>query len=82
MDEHPMETRTEYTDEEFAEALEAYRNQDIRESIQSHNPIVKMFALLDRRVGVRTLEKMETSIQEEPEWVQQVYEFRVGKREE
>ena len=80
MDEYPMGARTEYTDNEFAEALEAYRSQDIRESIQSDNPIVKMFALLDRRVGVRTLEKMEESIHEEPEWVQQVYGFRVGNK--
>ena len=80
MDEYPMETRTEYTDNEFAEALEVYRNQDIHASIQSDNPIVKMFALLDRREGMRTLEKMEESIKEEPEWVQQVYGFRVGNK--
>ena len=81
MDEYPMATRNEYTDNEFAEALEAYRNQDIRESIQSNNPIVKMFALLDRRVGNRTLGKLEPSMQEEPEWLQQVYAFRIGKME-
>ena len=76
-----MAKRHEYMDNEFAEALEAYRNQDIRESVQSSNPIVKMFALLDRRVGNRTLEKLEPSMQEEPEWLQQVYAFRIGKME-
>lgn len=81
MDEYPMEERCEYTDNEFAEALETYRNQDIRVSVQSGNPIVKMFALLDRRVGNRTLEKLESSMQEEPEWLQQVYAFRIGKME-
>ena len=81
MDEYPMGMRQEYTDNEFAKALEAYRNQDIRESVQSGNPIVKMFAMLDRRVGNRTLEKLEPSMQEEPEWLQQVYAFRIGKME-
>ncbi|MBR0428470.1 MAG: hypothetical protein IJK17_00140 [Lachnospiraceae bacterium] len=81
MDEYPMAKRYEYTDNEFAEALEAYRNQDIRVSVQSGNPIVKMFSLLDRRVGNRTLEKLEPSMQEEPEWLQQVYAFRIGKME-
>ena len=81
MDEYPMAKRHEYTDNEFAEALEAYRNQDIREIVQSNNPIVKMFALLDRRVGNRTLEKLEQSMQAEPEWLQQVYAFRIGKME-
>jgi hypothetical protein len=40
-----------------------------------------MFALLDRRVGNRTLEKLEPSMQEEPVWLQQVYAFRIGKME-
>ena len=35
LEKYSMEQRTEYTDEEFCEALEAYRNQDIQESIDS-----------------------------------------------
>ncbi|WP_158588804.1 hypothetical protein [Butyrivibrio sp. XB500-5] len=37
---------------------------------------VWMFAILDRRVGKRTLEKMADSIDSEPMWLQEVYEFR------
>ena len=51
----PMETRMEYTDNEFCDALEKYRNQSIKDSINSENPIVRMFAILDRRVGKRTI---------------------------
>ena len=77
LDRYPMNERTEYTDGEFAEALERYRQSDIRESLSSEDPIVKMFALLDRRTGRRTLEKLAGSIEAEPEWVRKVYEFRM-----
>ena len=75
---HPMGTRTEYTDGEFAEALEIYRNSDIKNSINSANPIVKMFAILDRRVGRRTLDKMKDSMVTETEWLQRIYDFRIA----
>ena len=48
---YPLYERTEYTDGEFCDALEKYRNQDIQQSICSINPIIRMFAVLDRRVG-------------------------------
>ena len=72
----PMEQRTEYTDEEFCEALEAYRNKDIQDSIHSPNSIVRMFAILDRRVGKRTLVKIKDEVETLPEWVKQFYNLR------
>lgn len=48
LEKYPIDRRTEYTDEEFCEALETYRNQEIQDSIYSLNPIVRMFAILDR----------------------------------
>ena len=78
MNEHPMETRTEYTDKEFCDALAAYRNSDIQTSIHSDNPIVLMFALFDRRVGKRTLEKLKAEMPDRPEWIQALYRMRVG----
>ena len=76
---YPMEARTEYTDEEFCAALEGYRNQSIQKSVYSKNPIVKMFALLDKRVGRRTLEKIEEEIHSQPEWVRFFYEVRCNR---
>ena len=64
---HPMAERTEYTDGEFCSALETYRNQDIEESIRSENPIVRMFALTDRRAGKRTLYAIKYEMQCQPE---------------
>lgn len=74
---YPIDQRTEYTDGEFCEALEIYRNQNIRESIFSSNPIIRMFAVLDRRVGKRTISKMKNIIDEQPEWLRQFYKLRI-----
>jgi hypothetical protein len=76
MDQYPMEARTEYTDVEFCCALDEYRNGDIQESIHSHNPIVRMFALFDKRVGKRTILKLKEDMQKEPDWLQKLYHLR------
>ena len=76
LEKYPIDQRTEYEDKEFCEALEVYRNQDIQESIHSINPIVKMFAVLDRRVGKRTLVKIKDEIETLPKWVKQFYYLR------
>ncbi len=77
LEKNPINQRSEYTDEEFCEALEIYRNQDIRDSINSCNPLVRMFAVLDRRIGKRTLEKISDTIKEQPEWLRQFYVLRM-----
>lgn len=74
LEKYPMSMRTEYTDEEFCTALEKYRNSDIRNSIISDDPIVRMFAVLDRRIGKRTIEAL--NVTEQPEWLQPFYELR------
>ncbi len=73
----PMEERDEYTSWEFAEALKAYRNQSIAESLASSNPIQRMFAIVDRRVGKRTLLKLRDSLQGQPDWLRTFYEARL-----
>lgn len=73
LDRIPLSERSEYTDDEFCEALKIYRNQQIDDSICSENPLVKMFAILDRRIGKRTLEKLKNTIEKEPKWLQQIY---------
>lgn len=50
LDSVPLKSRTEYTDSDFCEALETYRNQSVQLSIKSDNPIIRMFAVLDRRI--------------------------------
>ena len=77
LDKHPITDRTEYTDEEFTDALKKYRNQDIQESLQSNNPLIRMFAILDRRVGKRTLIKAKETLEEQPIWLKQFYQLRL-----
>ena len=76
LEKYPIDRRTEYTDEEFCEALDSYRKQDVQDSIRSSDPIVRMFAILDRRVGKRTLVKIKDEIETLPKWVKQFYDLR------
>ena len=73
----PMDQRTEYEDNEFSDALRQYRVGSIRDSLHSPDPIVRMFALLDRRVGQRTLKELKAEVSTWPEWLQALYSIRV-----
>ena len=46
----------------FYEAFEEFDNQTIDKSLESDNLIVRIFALLDRRVGKRRLIAMQESL--------------------
>ncbi len=76
LDKYPITERTEYTDDEFCNALEIYRNQDIQISIGSENPLIRMFAILDRRIGKRTLIKEKETLSQQPLWLQRFYLLR------
>ena len=73
----PLYSRTEYTDEEFCKALEAYRNRDAFESLGCDNPIIRMFAVLDRRIGKRTLSSLKSTVDNQPEWLKPFYLLRM-----
>jgi len=36
-----------------------------------------MFAILDRRVGKRTLKEIADTVSDQPEWLQQFYQLRL-----
>ena len=78
LEKYDINCRTEYTDEEFCNALELYRNHNIKESIFADNPIIRMFAILDRRIGKRTLQKIKDTVLEQPEWLQIFYLLRLN----
>lgn len=78
LDKITISQRAEHTDDEFCEALEKYRNQSILDSIYSENPIERMFAVLDRRIGKRTLIKIKDSIHKQPLWLQTFYKLRLS----
>ena len=73
----PLESRDEYTDFELSKALRDYRRQSIDLSITSDNPMIRMFAIVDRRIGKRRLEKLKDEIEQQPEWLRTLYLARM-----
>lgn len=63
--------------QDFYRAFNEFDNQSIAESLVSKNALVRMFALLDRRTGKRTLEKLRQPMQAEPQWLQMIYYIRL-----
>lgn len=61
----------------FTSAIWAYKNQSITESIDSPNPLVRMLAVMDRRIGKRTLIRLAEEIEVQPKWLQYFYTLRL-----
>lgn len=72
----PVSRRDEYTDKEFCTALEAYRNSDIADSLTAGDPIQRMFAVLDRRTGKRSLKKLTDTLDAQPAWLWEIILLR------
>ena len=62
---------------DFGNAMRAYLSLPVGEALKSSDPLVRAFALVDRRVGKRTLEKLEISDVEHT-LVKAFYELRRG----
>lgn len=62
---------------DFYRAFHAFDSQSIAESLSSENALVRMLALLDRRTGKRTLEKLREPMRSEPQWLQMIYYIRL-----
>ena len=61
----------------FYKAFHEFDNQSIEKSLASENPLVRIFALLDRRLGKRRLLALEKSMEQELEWVRAFYVIRM-----
>ncbi|MCM1330632.1 MAG: hypothetical protein NC253_14495 [Ruminococcus sp.] len=73
----PLDERAEFDDSEFAGALYRYRNSDIFDVLYGGDPIARMFAVLDRRVGKRTLRSLKDEVSRQPEWLAFFYKLRL-----
>ncbi len=62
----------------FYKAFEEFDNQSIEKSLASTNMLIRIFAVLDRRVGKRTLSKIGENIKNEPEIFRTFYNIRVN----
>ncbi len=67
-----------YCETDFLIAALQFRNLPIQEALESENYIIKIFAVLDKRVGKRTLEQLKATgaYLTYPEWVKQFYQLR------
>lgn len=61
---------------QFTGAVECFLRLKIEDSLNSSNPLIRLLAILDRRVGKRTLKKLRESILEQPIWLQYFYNLR------
>ena len=61
----------------MTDAIREYKRLPIVKSIASENPIVRMFAVMDRRIGKRTLKKLAKEIDLQPQWLQFFYKLRL-----
>ncbi len=58
-------------------AINEYLDLNINDAIYSENPVIRMLAVMDRRVGKRTLKVIGNQIEEQPEWLQFFYRLRL-----
>jgi hypothetical protein len=54
-----MEGKEIHRPKDFGDAMRAYLDMPVNEALESADPLVRAFALVDRRVGRRTLERLE-----------------------
>ncbi len=62
---------------EFYDAFYVYDNQSVEHSLASDNPLVRLFAVWDRRTGKRRLLQLKDSIAQEPEWLRELMLLRL-----
>lgn len=60
----------------FYQAFEEFEHQSIEESLVSDNLIIRIFAILDRRIGKRRLLLMQETINDEPETFREFFAIR------
>ena len=61
----------------FYEAFDEFDNQSIEKSLYSENLIVRIFAVLDRRVGKRRLLTLKENIENEPDTFKEFFAIRI-----
>ena len=62
----------------FYKAFKEFDNQSIEKSLCSENMLVRIFAVLDRRVGKRKLISMKETIENEPDSIKEFFAIRMN----
>lgn len=66
-----------FTTFNFSKALDYYLHNPIENSITSKNGLIRLLAILDRRIGKRTLDRLKDTVSEQPEWLRPFYTLRL-----
>ena len=66
-----------YYDMDFLDAALKFTDMPIQEALQSENSVIRILALMDRRVGKRTLQKLQAAPPVLPDWAEKFYELRI-----
>ncbi|HBR30771.1 MAG: hypothetical protein PHD46_00055 [Eubacteriales bacterium] len=61
----------------FYNAFHVYFNSSIDSSLISADPVVRLFAIMDKRVGKRRLHQLLADMDSQPEWLQIFYRLRL-----
>ncbi|KEH91325.1 hypothetical protein Z965_00275 [Clostridium novyi A str. BKT29909] len=61
---------------QFTDSVEKFLSMSIEESLASSNPLIRLLAIMDRRVGKRTLKSMKSTTLSQPKWIQYFYNLR------
>ena len=61
---------------DFINSVTIYLKTDVATALRSDNYLLRVFAYMDRRVGKRTLVKIQGEVEDLPEWVKQFYRIR------
>ena len=61
----------------FYRAFDEFDNQSIEKSLCSENMLVRIFAVLDKRVGKRKLISMKENIENEPDSIKEFFAIRM-----
>lgn len=62
---------------DITDGLRIYTQSPIGESLNHTDPTVRLFAVLDRRVGKRSLARLAAELQAQPEWLRFFYKLRL-----
>ncbi len=65
---------------DFLKAATDFLQCSLEEALQHENVLIRVFAIMDRRVGKRTLSRIREAEEYKtyPKWVQQFYELRLN----
>lgn len=71
-----------FSDWDFLKAAADYLQLSIQEALDSDNYLIRIFAIMDKRVGKRTLDSIRRNEKYKmyPQWVQRFYELRINNQ--